>query len=485
MTLRHLTLTLTAALVVFAITAASLAGQITTASQPAQLDIRPAGRHSIRVTLKPLAFEGKFPYTPALAERKYPDPVISLREISAPVKKQVGILFVEVQPDPLRVIVTNAKDLPVQDVIFDDEGNLTFKISDQPILGMGEGGPQPGQDWRNQDIEFDRRGRIHKMRPRWQSDAYGSRNPVALMIGTEGWGLFIATPWGQIDLQDKVRGKFTPWQPLEPPVEDPNADRRQRSRQQSRFTAEVQGRPPIDSITPGVYDFFIFDANEPADLMKDISVISGQAVLPPKWSLGYMQSHRTLEDENKMINIVKTFREKKIPLDSVVYLGTGFCPRGWNTEQPSFDFNPEVFKSNPADVIKKLHDLNVKVAVHIVPWGTDKLPTLQGTIPPRPGETMDNSHILNHWKQHIDLSKPASTPGGLMKATGLTSSSASNAINCIIRDPFQLSPTFAPGVCIATATSASLNGEAGSGLAIQSQPGKPSKDRSPSESIIP
>ena len=405
MTIRHLTLTLTAAVMVFAITAASLAGQITTAGQPAQLDIRPAGRHSIRVTLKTLAFEGEFPYTPALAERKYPDPMISLREISAPVKKQVGILFVEVQPDPLRVIVTNAEGRPIQDVIFDDEGNLTFKISDQPILGMGEGGPQPGQDWRNQDIEFDRRGRIHKMRPRWQSDAYGSRNPVALMIGTEGWGLFIATPWGQIDLQDKVRGKFTPWQPPEPPVEDPNADRRQRSRQQSRFTAEVQGRPPIDSITPGVYDFFIFDANEPADLMKDISVISGQAVLPPKWSLGYMQSHRTLEDENQMINIVKTFREKKIPLDSVVYLGTGFCPRGWNTEQPSFDFNPEVFKSNPADVIKKLHDLNVKVAVHIVPWGTDKLPTLQGTIPPRPGETLDNSHILNYWKQHIDLVK--------------------------------------------------------------------------------
>ena len=78
---------------------------------------------------------------------------------------------------------------------------------------MGEGGPLPRGNFRTLPIEFDRRGRLEDMRPRWQSDAYGSRNPVALLIGTEGWGLFIATPWGQFDLRDAGRGVFTPWQP--------------------------------------------------------------------------------------------------------------------------------------------------------------------------------------------------------------------------------------------------------------------------------
>jgi len=118
-----------------------------------------------------------------------------------------------------------------------------------------------------------------------------------------------------------------------------------------------------------------------------------------------MQSHRTLEDDGQMIHIVKTFREKRLPLDAVIYLGTGFCPRGWNTEQPSFDFNPEVFAREPATVIQALHDLHVKVLVHVVPWGRDKLPTLQGTIPPRPGDTMDSSHIVNYWQQHMPLVK--------------------------------------------------------------------------------
>jgi len=54
----------------------------------------------------------------------------------------------------------------------------------QPVLGMGEGGskPSPEADWRDLPVEFDRRGRYHHMQPRWQRDAYGSRNPVAVLI---------------------------------------------------------------------------------------------------------------------------------------------------------------------------------------------------------------------------------------------------------------------------------------------------------------
>ena len=55
------------------------------------------------------------------------------------------------------------------------------------------------------------------------------------------------------------------------------------------------------------------------------------AALPPKWALGYMQSHRTLETDVQMMGIIDTFRTNRIPLDAVSYLGTGFTPRGWTT----------------------------------------------------------------------------------------------------------------------------------------------------------
>ena len=48
-----------------------------------------------------------------------------------------------------------------------------------------------------------------------------------------------------------------------------------------------------------------------------------------------------------------------------------------------------------------MHARNVKVVVHMVPWDRDQLPTLHGTIPAAPGETMDASHIRAYWQQHV------------------------------------------------------------------------------------
>jgi alpha-glucosidase (family GH31 glycosyl hydrolase) len=80
-----------------------------------------------------------------------------------------------------------------------------------------------------------------------------------------------------------------------------------------------------------------------------------------------MQSHRELRDANLtpeelILNVVDTFRKKRIPVDSVAYLGTGFTPTGWNKPQPSFEFNPRVFASDPREVLKKLHDKNITIA---------------------------------------------------------------------------------------------------------------------------
>ncbi len=380
-----------------AVAGAGHAQQITSAGQPAQLDIRAAGERSIRITLKPISFTDDFPVTPAVATRIYPAATLTLRALPRTVKRKVGNLNVEVRPNPVTVVVTSATGDPVQHLVFENDGRLSFRLDDQPVLGMGEGGPRPvrGTPWRTQPIQFDRRGSLDTMEPRWQSDAYGSRNPVAMLLGTEGWGIFVATPWVQVDLQDAQRGFFIPWKP----TGSENVPQNQRNQQLS----QGKGIPPIDAIVPGLYDVFVFDAHDPAAAMKDFSVITGPAVLPPKWALGYMQSHRTLEDETQMIGIIDTFRAKQIPLDAVIYLGTGFTPRGWNTRQPSFDFNPDVFKRDPKVVLADMHDRNVKVIVHMVPWDRDTLPTLHGSIPAKPGETLDASHIQNYWQQHVGL----------------------------------------------------------------------------------
>lgn len=354
---------------------------------PVELAVRAATDHAVRITLRPLDHDEALPGNPALVENEPADPVLTLRETGEPTQADVGGLKVGVSFEPLEITVSRADGSIVQKLTLDEKGAVRFLLDDQPVLGMGEGGPRPeqGKDWRQADIEFDRRGRLHKMQPRWQADAYGSRNPVPLMVGTGGWALFVATPWGQIDLSEKDHGRFIPIKKKDP------ASMRQNHANQTLQLGK--GIPPMESFVPGFRDLFVFDARDPAVLMKDLSTIAGAAALPPKWALGYMQSHRTLEDDKQLVEIVDTFREKKIPMDAVIYLGTGFTPRGWNKEQPSFDFNPDVFKRDPVEVIKDIHDRHAKFIVHMVPWDRDRIPLL------------DDDRLPSYWKEHEDLVK--------------------------------------------------------------------------------
>jgi alpha-glucosidase (family GH31 glycosyl hydrolase) len=373
--------------------------QLTSNGQPARLEIWKAGEHSIRITLKPASYKKDFPSTPAVVEKNYAPAVVSLTSLSSIQKTKIGSLTIQVKPSPLTVSVFNSKGKTIQEIVFQEDGKISFNTNNQPVLGLGEGGskPEKGINWRELPVEFDRHGIMDAMEPRWQSDAYGSRNPVAMLAGTGGWGIFVAAPWVQVDLQNKQKGYFIPRQL--------NANDTIPQNEKNQNLVQGKGLPPTKEIIPGLYDFFVFDASEPAWMMKDFAQITGPAALPPKWALGYMQSHRTLKDDAQMTGIVDSFRTKKIPLDAVIYLGTGFTPRGWNTMQPSFDFNLEVFKNNPADVIAHMHQQHTKVVLHMVPWDRDRLPTLQGTIPPKPGEILVSSHLLNYWKQHEALVK--------------------------------------------------------------------------------
>jgi hypothetical protein len=190
-----------------------------------------------------------------------------VRETSGPVQRKIGTLTVEVRANPLTVSVRNSDGDPVQEIAFENDGSLSFRLDEHPVLGMGEGGPlpAPGIPWREQSVQFDRRGQLDTMRPRWQADMYGSRNPAAMLLGTRGWGMFVAAPWGQIDLRNTDRGVFRPWRPTD-------ADRvpqTQRNQQQNL----AKGLPPAGAFVPGLYDILIFDAHDPTQAMKDFSPI--------------------------------------------------------------------------------------------------------------------------------------------------------------------------------------------------------------------
>ena len=330
-----------------------------TATAPVRADInlRPSGEHGVRITIADK--ESDLRLNPALVDQSLPEPTLRVKSGEARTKEKVGQLLVSVSAGPSVIKVEDATGRLIQELQFSDsDGTISFPLGDAPVLGLGEGADQ-----------FDRRGFNYPLR-NGQSDrtaTLGTRIYSPFLLGTGSWALLVATPSGSFDLRGP-RGIFT----------------------------------PRDAANSSFADVFVIDAKNPADAMREFSRLTGAAAMPPKWALGYMQSHRTLSTEADLLAEARTFREEKLPCDAMIYLGTGFCPRGWNVAHDSFQFNSKVFEREAADVIKDLHVQHLHVVLHIVPLQKD-YPTLHGNVPAGADETSDVQQISAYWKRHQSL----------------------------------------------------------------------------------
>jgi hypothetical protein len=81
---------------------------------------------------------------------------------------------------------------------FDDKtGNASFTVGDAPVLGLGEGGQQPGRGGGPAGIQFDRRGRLDVMRPGWGSGTLGSMSVLSskyTSVGSNSTPLITSVP---------------------------------------------------------------------------------------------------------------------------------------------------------------------------------------------------------------------------------------------------------------------------------------------------
>jgi alpha-glucosidase/alpha-D-xyloside xylohydrolase len=330
-------------------------GALTLAGAAVEAQLTAISDQTLRISMVPLRADGQAGEVPANAYLQPFKPVAStlkLRRGSVGQGVDTGGWQVGVQAQPLTVRIEKSGRL-IQQMAFETNGALTFALGDGPVLGLGEGGQQ-----------FDRRGGIYPEENGQQTKnlrVLGARVAAPFLIGTEGWAMFFNTPRGEFDLRGP-RGIVR----------------------------------PEKGATPGLADVFIMDAREPAAAMREFIRLTGAPVMPPLWALGYMQSHRTLASTEEMVQEAGTFRAKQLPCDALIYLGTGFCPTGWNNGNNSMEFNSKLFTREPAAVLHDLHTNNFKVVLHIVPPRID----LHGTIPPAPDEEVGPGQIANYWARH-------------------------------------------------------------------------------------
>ncbi|KAJ1288397.1 hypothetical protein BS78_02G086400 [Paspalum vaginatum] len=93
--------------------------------------------------------------------------------------------------------------------------------------------------------------------------------------------------------------------------------------------------------------------NTPAEVLTSLSHAIGTVSMPPKWSLGYHQCRFSYDSSEKVLKVVRTFREKGIPCD-VVWMDIDYMD-GFRC----FTFDPSRFP-NPKSMVNDLHSIGCK-----------------------------------------------------------------------------------------------------------------------------
>jgi len=340
------------------------------AGRAIEITITAITRQTARITIQPIEKGDPLPvpHDGALVKEEWSVPALRWRPIAGTRHVRCGDLTVDIAADPLTIRVSHKSGRLLQELKIDAAtGKLIFQAGDAPLLGLGQGGPQ-----------FDRRGNTDRMgngQGAYRLATHGARVPVQFAIGGGGWAMYIHQPLGMFDLTGKD-GIFQ--------------------------TPNPQSALPLD--------LFIIGASVPSAILGEYAKITGYAEMPPLWSLGYQQSHRTLGTPEEILAEARMFREKKLPCDAMIYLGTDFCPNGWNTHNGEFTWNAQAFP-DPKSAIQQLHDEQFKVVLHIVAEGRHYSGTVRDacTAPPQPtgrmsdGRWPEERQVSCYWPAHKPL----------------------------------------------------------------------------------
>lgn len=328
------------------------APSITVAGRDVEIDVASLSTTTVRITLRSLndGTPEAVALTGALSTEQ-PGTIIARSRTAARASRvRAGNLVVKFTDSPPTIVVETRAGVEVQRLVLDASSTgMSFTLGDGPLLGLGEGGPQ-----------FDRKGSTDRMiigQGGYRLSTHGTRAPIQWLVGTGGWAMFIHQPFGEFDFTGST-GRFT----------------------------------PKDAALP--LDVFVVASNDPAVIMREYARITGLPEMPPLWAFGYQQSHRTLEGPEQIASIARTLREKRLPCDALIYLGTEFAPSGWNTRNGEFTWHPGNFPE-PRKQLAELHDRHFKVVVHVVIEGKHLTGTVADpcTAAPLPsGRTPDN-----HW----------------------------------------------------------------------------------------
>jgi len=127
------------------------------------------------------------------------------------------------------------------------------------------------------------------------------------------------------------------------------------------FTDNLQ-ETSFDSEVGDCADYYFMLGGSADGVVAQMRDLTGQAPMFPLWVYGFNQSRERYQNQWQLVDVVKKYRELKVPLDGIIqdwqYWGKD---SNWN----AMSFDPKTFP-NPKGMIDTVHDM--KAHIFVVAW---------------------------------------------------------------------------------------------------------------------
>jgi alpha-D-xyloside xylohydrolase len=107
-------------------------------------------------------------------------------------------------------------------------------------------------------------------------------------------------------------------------------------------------------------DYVVFYGPSADSVIASYRNLSGNVPMLPEWAYGFWQCRERYTSGKQLVETVKEFRNRNLPMDVIVQDWQYWGKNGWGV--PQFD---ETNYPDPAGFIKELHDLNAHLAISI------------------------------------------------------------------------------------------------------------------------
>ena len=125
---------------------------------------------------------------------------------------------------------------------------------------------------------------------------------------------------------------------------------------------EEQGSLSLYSEMGDQIDYYFIHGKDIDEIISGYRTITGKAPVMPKWAMGFWQSRERYRSQDQLLDVVKEYRKRNIPLDNIVLDWSYWPVNAWG----SHEFDPKFFP-DPAGMVDEVHKLNAKIMISVWP----------------------------------------------------------------------------------------------------------------------